>query len=640
MHLGRVGALILTLALWPCPLSLLASGGDPISSSPDFSADVRPILSRHCLPCHGPDQNTRRGDLRLDLKEEALEVITPGNSADSLLVQRITDTDPDEQMPPVDFHESLDELEKSILLRWIDAGAEWQDHWSFSAPRLPAIPLHNSEGREDPIDALIAAAWKQQGFSQQGLKPSPMATPETLARRAALDLTGLPPHLDDLDVFLADYSNDPEGAWQRWLDHLLSLPSYGERWASPWLDLARYADTKGYEQDGHRHIWPWRDWVIRALNDDMPFDRFTLEQIAGDLLSDADTDSRIATAFHRNTLTNDEGGTQDEEFRVAAIVDRVNTTMQVWMGLTASCAQCHDHKYDPLSQKEYFQLYDIFNQTEDADRNDEYPTLNYLQKADQRELLKAKTDLGLLEERYSSEPLPKVDRTNVPLRNPWIDLVWSGYTLPLAKETIDDRITPWVWTALDEVTAPGVSHVIHQTAPDQQTRQVFFDRCLHPVKIEEGDTFAIHVRIRKAPNTLMLQVHAADASAWEHRAYWGEDRISWGQPGTTSRWPMASDVDPLQNNDWQVLQIPAAKVGMIPGSRFDGLALTQVGGEIEWAGVRLLRKNPPAKHPEVIFPHFLSNAGEYHLDLLPDEIRSSLDGALTGDSSARSRLEG
>ena len=623
----RLGMLI--LVTMSCSLTV-ASGSDSVSNPPDFAADVRPILSRHCLPCHGPDQQTRRGSLRLDLEEEALEVITPGNSSASLLGQRITSADPEDQMPPSDFHESLDDREKAILLEWIDGGAKWQEHWSFIASQLPALPTETAH----PIDAFIDAA-----LEKQGLLAAAPAAPEILARRAALDLTGLPPELADLDNYLADHANDPEGAWQRWLDHLLSLPSYGERWASPWLDLARYADTKGYEQDGHRNIWPWRDWVIRALNDDMPFDRFTLEQIAGDLLTDADTKTRIATAFHRNTLTNDEGGTQDEEFRVAAVVDRVNTTMQVWMGLTASCAQCHDHKYDPLSQEEYYQLYDVFNQTEDADRNDEFPTLSYLPEPDQQELQKAKSELEELQQRYRSEPLPEVDRTNIPLQDNSRNLVWSGYSLPLANETIDDRVTPWVWTALDEIAAPGISHVIHQTAPDQQTRQVYFDRCLHPVTVEEEDVFAIHVRIRKAPNTLMLQVHAADASAWEHRAYWGDDRIPWGQPGTTSRWPMETDLDPLQNREWQELRIPAAAIGMLPGSRFDGLALTQVGGEIEWGGVRLLRKAPPTKHPEVFFPQFIESSSEYHLDLLPEEIRSALAEASTDNSADLTQLE-
>ncbi len=605
-------------------------GGDSVSIPPDFASEVRPILSRHCLPCHGPDQQTRRGSLRLDLESEALEVITPGNSKESLLGQRITTDDPDDQMPPPDFHESLDEREKGILLAWIDAGAPWKEHWSFSAPARVAPPLE----RLNPIDAFIDAA-----IEEQGLSTSALAAPEILARRAALDLTGLPPDPKELDRFLKDHSKDSQGAWNRWIDHLLSLPTYGERWASPWLDLARYADTKGYEQDGHRHIWPWRDWVIRALNEDMPFDRFTLEQIAGDLLTDADTETRIATAFHRNTLTNDEGGTQDEEFRVAAVVDRVNTTMQVWMGLTASCAQCHDHKYDPLSQVEYYQLYDIFNQTEDADRNDEFPTLPYLSVPDQQELDSAKTVLQELEEQYRNQPLPEVDRTALPLTALWRDLVWSGYTLPLATETIDDRVTPWIWTALEEVAPPGISHVIHQIAPDQQTRQVYFDRSLHPVTVAEGDVFAIHVRIRKAPNTLMLQVHAADASAWEHRAYWGDDRIPWGQPGTSSRWPMTPEIDPLQNPEWQVLQIPASTVGMRPGSRLNGLALTQIGGEIEWGGVRLIRKIPPAAHPEILFPDFLAAATEFDQDLLPAEIRSSIESARDENAEAKTRVQ-
>ena len=623
-----LGTLILILF---CCNSLLATGEDPVSSPvPDFASEVRPILSRHCLPCHGPDQQTRRGNLRLDLEKEALEVIIPGDSGSSLLGERITTDNADDRMPPADFHEVLDDAERATLLRWIDGGAQWQEHWSFAPPTAVKPPAQ----RSNPIDAFIDAA-----LIEQGLSPSDFAEPYLLARRASLDLTGLPPSMDDLDRFLSDHARDPEGAWLRWIDNLLSMPTYGERWASPWLDLARYADTKGYEQDGHRHIWPWRDWVIRALNEDMPFDRFTLEQIAGDLLTDADTDSRIATAFHRNTLTNDEGGTQDEEFRVAAVVDRVNTTMQVWMGLTASCAQCHDHKYDPFSQVEYYQIFDIFNQTEDADRNDEFPTLSYLPEPDQKELQREKATLQQLEERYRTEPLPQVDRTNIPLTQSWQNLVWSGYTLPLATETIDDRVTPWVWTALEEAAPSGITHVIHQTAPQHQTRQVYFDRSLLPVEAEEGDVFAVHIRIRKTPNTLMLQIHAADESAWEHRAYWGEDRVPWGQPSTPSRWPMNPEVDPLQNMEWQELRIPASTVGLPAGSKINGLALTQVGGEIEWGGVRILRNQPPAHHPEVSFPQFLASASSFDLDLIPEEIRSALKTADSGEVESGNRVE-
>ncbi len=241
-------------------------------------------------------------------------------------------------------------------------GAKWGKHWSFEAVERPRVDVRPGDS---PIDVLIEARLKKQG-----LAPTGTALPHTLARRASLDLIGLPPSLEQADAFAADAS---DAAWERYVDGLLARPEFGEHWARVWMDLARYADTKGYEKDLGRTMWPYRDWLVRALNADMPLDRMTIDQLAGDLLPDPTVDQLVATAFHRNTMSNDEGGTDDEEFRTVAVKDRVDTTMQVWMGLTAGCAKCHSHKYDPLSQAEYYGLYAIFNQTQDADRYDDAP---------------------------------------------------------------------------------------------------------------------------------------------------------------------------------------------------------------------------------------------------------------------------
>jgi hypothetical protein len=345
------------------------------SAKVQYSRDVQPVLAANCFTCHGPDAKTRKAGLRLDLAESATRklrsgerAIVPGQPAKSALVRRIF-ADDEDRMPPSD-HKPLKASDKELLKRWVAEGAEYQRHWAFVAPKRPAVPTVKTKGWvRNPIDSFVLAR-----IEAAGLKPSPEADRYTLARRVALDLTGLPPTPEQADRFVKDAAPD---AYEKYVDQVLRSPAYGERWAQVWLDLARYADSNGYATDNPRTIWKYRDWVIDAINQNMLFDQFTVEQLAGDLLPDATPEQILATAFHRNTLTNDEGGTSDEEFRVAAVVDRVNTTMQVWMGLTMACAQCHDHKYDPVSQQEYFRVYALLNQTEDADRSDDSPRLSH-----------------------------------------------------------------------------------------------------------------------------------------------------------------------------------------------------------------------------------------------------------------------
>lgn len=345
-----------------------AVGQSPIR----FDREIRPLLARNCFGCHGPDESHRQAGLRLDVEEAAKRVrkgrqaIKPGDPNQSEVWKRIISTDPEEVMPPADSERALTAEQKEKIRLWIEQGAPWGQHWAFEKPIRPALPATQTP-TQHPIDAFIVAR-----LEREKLTLSPPADRYTLARRVALDLTGLPPEPHLVQRFIDDPAPD---AYERYVDELLRSPAFGERWARPWLDLARFADTKGYEKDLQRTIWPYRDWLIRALNADMPFDQFTREQLAGDLLPQPTIDQLLATAFHRNTMANDEGGTDDEEFRVAAVKDRVDTTMQVWMGVTFGCAKCHSHKYDPFSLKEYYQLYSFFNQTEDADRFDDAPKL-------------------------------------------------------------------------------------------------------------------------------------------------------------------------------------------------------------------------------------------------------------------------
>ena len=327
-----------------------------------YNRDVRTILTDNCFACHGLDTESREGDLRLDERSFAIKsgAIVPGKPDQSELIARITSTDPDVVMPPRETGHKLSSNQISILESWIASGARYQQHWSFIAPKKVPIPINTQhQTAANPIDSFILA-----GIEKAGLKRSPMADRATLLRRTALDLTGLPPTQELTQSFLRD--NSPI-TYETLVDRLLDSDSYGEHWARMWLDLARYADTKGYEKDRHRNIWRYRDWVIDAFNHDMPFDQFTIEQLSGDLLPNRTDNQILATAFHRNTMTNDEGGTDNEEFRFAAVKDRVDTTLQVWMGLTMGCAKCHSHKYDPISIRDYYSFLAYFNQTQDAD---------------------------------------------------------------------------------------------------------------------------------------------------------------------------------------------------------------------------------------------------------------------------------
>ena len=394
------------------------------SAEIDFNRDIRPILSNNCLSCHGPDEKERKADLRLDSREGATadlggySAIVPGDTEESELIFRLITDDIEERMPPKGKGRPLTEGEIDLLKRWVAEGAQFARHWSYLPPSRPALPeVNRPSWAHHPPDTFVLAM-----LERHGLKPSPQADRWTLARRAAIDLTGLPPTPEEAGAFVNDKSPH---AYSDYIDLLLAKPAYGEHWGRQWLDLARYADSAGYADDPPRTIWAYRDWVIRAINANMPFDQFTVEQLAGDLLEQPTNDQLVATAFHRNTLTNNEGGTNDEEFRNVAVVDRVNTTMQTWMGTTMACAQCHTHKYDPITQNEYFQFFAFFNSTEDADRRNEAP-LTQVYTPEQRNMeARLRRELGELRAELTMDS-PELARE----QKKWetdlsIPLVWS-----------------------------------------------------------------------------------------------------------------------------------------------------------------------------------------------------------------------
>lgn len=387
----------------------------------DYNRDVRPILAKNCFACHGQDEAHREQGLRLDVRDEALKelksgavAIVPGAPDESELISRLTENDASLRMPPRKSGDKLSSKEVEILRLWVRQGATYAPHWSLVKPLDRPLPdVKQRDWCRNGLDFWVLAR-----LEKDGLSPSPKADKFTLLRRASLDLRGLPPTIQEVDAFAADTSAD---AYEKVVARFLDDPAFGERRARLWLDLARYADSSGYGSDPLRTIWRYRDWVIDAYNKNQPFDQFTIEQLAGDLLPNASMEQRIATAFHRNTMTNTEGGTDDEEFRVAAIKDRADATGQVWMGLTVGCAKCHTHKFDPITHEDYYRLYAIFNQTADSDKPDESPVLSIPtpEETETSRAIDAKIsalsvklttstpELALAQESWEKEPLEK-----------------------------------------------------------------------------------------------------------------------------------------------------------------------------------------------------------------------------------------
>ena len=375
-----------------------AASGVALAGAVDFSRDIQPLLSENCYHCHGPDAKGRKAEMRLDTREgvfrtkDGVTVVKPGDSKASELISRICTTDEDDVMPPVKSNRTLTAAQKELLRRWVDEGAKWGDHWAFVVPKRAKEPgsvefgvrIAEWEKREPALGAKLRGQqaalekWAKNPVDRfvldrlfaEGLAPSPEASPEMLCRRLYLDLTGLPPTPEELDAFLQSAIHNPQSAVESLVDKLLASPRYGERMVWEWLEAARYADTNGYQGDPTRSMWYWRDWAVDAFNRNMPFDQFTVEQIAGDLLPQPTHEQLVATGFHRNHMINGEGGRIAEESRVEYVQDRVETTGTVWLGLTFNCCRCHDHKYDPFTQREYYQLLAYFNSIEESGAND------------------------------------------------------------------------------------------------------------------------------------------------------------------------------------------------------------------------------------------------------------------------------
>jgi Protein of unknown function (DUF1553)/Protein of unknown function (DUF1549)/Planctomycete cytochrome C len=433
-----------------------------------YNRDIRPILSNHCFKCHGPD--LKKGGLDLQVREMAIKprgqrgpALVPGKSGESRLIERISSKDEMERMPPKG--KPLTAVQIATLKTWIDQSAKYEEHWAYVKPSKHPLPaVQDASWPRNAIDFHVLAR-----LEKEGLKPAPEADRATLIRRVSFDLTGLPPTVAEVDAFLNDTSPD---AYEKVVQRLLASPHYGEHQALSWLDQARYADTNGYEKDERRSIHAYRDWVIDAFNRDLPFDRFTIEQLAGDLLPGSTLAQKVATGFHRNTMTNTEGGTDDEEFRVSAVVDRVNTTMEVWMGLTLACAQCHNHKFDPFSQKEYYQLFAFLNNTTDPGRSVN-PTVSV--PGDALTLRRRRSQEGIAF--YST----LLTRNDLPFRAHLLEPIQAHLTALRKEDPTSKASTTLI---LQELPKPRATHILlrgnHKKPGDRVAAGV--PAKLHPLK--------------------------------------------------------------------------------------------------------------------------------------------------------------
>ncbi|MFT5124776.1 MAG: hypothetical protein ACI97B_003414 [Verrucomicrobiales bacterium] len=591
------------------------SAGEPLR----FNQDIRPILSDHCFACHGFDAKKRKADLRLDVAESAfadhdgVRAIVPGKVEESALWERIQSSDDDDIMPPPDFHKPLSPTEKATLKQWIGEGAPYEAHWAFVKPRKADVPQR--PGVIHSIDAFLQAR-----LEREGLAPAPPADRETLIRRATLDLTGLPPTLAEIDAFLADTRPD---AWSRLIDELMTRPTYGEHMARYWLDLARYADTHGMHLDNKRSMWPYRDWVVRAYNKNLPFDEFTRWQLAGDLLPEPTLDQRVASGFNRCNVTTGEGGSINEEWIYRYAVDRTSTAAEVWMGLTAGCAVCHDHKFDPLSTREFYSLYAFFNSAADpamdGNREDTPPILHIPREEDESRIKELDAQVVAIDKRIAEtvgnivyedpaeqNPLPPPQTTETI----WFD---DGFPSDGSLSTTGPAIQ---LTNAEQGPVYRGALALTRIAENITGQDVYQEG---PARIIPQDAvFFVYAYLDpdNPPESIMLQWHV---KGWSHRAAWGaHDKIGWGKPKTHER----VDMGPLpKTGEWVRLEVPAKDVGLTAGTKVTGFALTQFSGKMHWDHFGFTSTVEKAADPQWSWTLWKQQNAGKNVKSLPEDLR-------------------
>ena len=565
-----------------------------------FNRDIRPILSDKCFACHGLDTTKRKAGLRLDTAEGAygkgesdLVAVKPGDPAGSELWARINATDADEVMPPPKSHKTLSAVERATLRKWIEQGAGYQKHWSFETPVKAALPAGFPNAR-NAVDAFIFDRLKNEG-----LAPLPDGDKETLIRRVTFALTGMPPTIAEVDAFLAENSAD---AYEKVVDRLLASPRYGEQMARNWLDVARYGDTHGLHLDNERSMWLYRDWVIGAFNRNLPFDQFTIEQLAGDLLPNATPEQLIATGFNRCNVTTGEGGSIDAEYLYRYAIERTATTAQTWMGLTAGCAQCHDHKFDPLSQKEFYQLYAFFNSAADPAMDGNVlltaPTVKNAKPDQTARLAELDAQRTAAEQRIPAEveKIAYVDPATLvpppPVKEQETLLVGDDFPAG-AKVTSQPAGRALTWVAKGDASAANGDRALKISG--KGVTQDVWEGGTEPIEVPQGARFTLSVFIDPAepPRAVMIQFNT---NGWRHRAMWGDDQAipGWGAPNTGERFVAG----PLPTvGTWVKLEVPAEKMGLAPGDKITGLAFTLEGGTAMFDALGIISRVDDANDP-------------------------------------------
>ncbi|YCM42727.1 PSD1 and planctomycete cytochrome C domain-containing protein [Verrucomicrobiaceae bacterium 227] len=566
------------------------SGAQPLT----YNRDIRPILSDKCFACHGFDEETREAKLRLDTPEGAYRkkkrgkaAIVPGKPEESEAWLRMITTDEDDMMPPPDSHKKLNKEEKALLRQWIEEGAVYQKHWAFETIVKSEVPA----GTGNEVDRFIEAALKEDGlaFSAEADRP-------TLIRRVSFALTGLPPTLAEVDIFLNDQA---EGAFERMVDRYLASPRFGEEMARHWLDAARYGDTHGMHLDNERQMWAYRDWVIAAFNDNLPYDQFTIDQLAGDLIPDARQDQLVATGFNRCNVTTGEGGSIAEEFVFRYAVDRASTTAQVWLGLTAGCAVCHDHKYDPITAKDFYSLYAFFNSNADPAMDGNALLTAPVVKVkgdDYDEKMKGFADREAAIHKEITGLASKVDYQDPATMNPQPtrevnEQVWFDDAFPEGAQV---GVAGHATTFVEEPVQSGKLSLKRGGAG---TTQDYYQSGAREFEVPAGANFFVHLYLDPAdlPEEVMIQFHTA---GWSHRALWGADIINFGKKGTSERF-RAGELP--EAGEWVKLEVPGEKMGLKAGDKIKGFAFTVHGGTAYFDRFGVEGVSDPVKDPALSF---------------------------------------
>jgi hypothetical protein len=581
-----------------------------------FNAEIRPILSDNCFACHGFDAKKRKAGLRLDTQEGAFApnkdgkvAIKPGDPAASDLWARLNTTDVDDVMPPPETHKQLTAAQKALVKRWIEEGAPYQKHWAFEPIARPPVP--ELPGVRHPVDHFVRAR-----LAEEKLQPAPEADRVTLIRRLSFDLRGLPPTPAEVDQFLADRRPD---AYERLTDRLVDSPHYGEHMAKHWLDVARYADTHGMHLDNERQMWAYRDWVVKAFNRNLPFDRFTIEQLAGDLLPEPTTEQLVATGFNRCNVTTGEGGSIDAEWIFRYAVDRTATTAQAWLGLTAGCAVCHDHKFDPISHKEFYSLYAFFHSAADPAMDGNVlrtaPTVQLKGDEEERRLAELKAEIRQAEAKLS-EALKTVTYADPASLNPPPaprdeEIVWleddlpAGFKAQGSPNFVGEGQPLFSGRkALRRKATDGVQDVFESSTP--------------ALTVPQNAKLFVHVYLdpKDPPKQVMLQFNTGD---WEHRAVWGDiEAIQWGEKGKASRRHIGALPKP---GEWVRLEVDAAEVGLKAGDPLRGLAYTLFEGTVYWDKAGVVGRIDPANDPTQSFAAWTRQFDGKDANGLPDNLR-------------------